>query len=73
MKGNWEICGGMKCPVGITYLVQVPIFSCEPSSKLLRGGYIRHYIGDYYIGVIKGGTRSLDFWLMYGRHVIHGP
>ena len=32
--------------------------SCNLNS--LKGGYIRDYIGDYYIGVIKGDTRSLD-------------
>ena len=34
--------------------------SCEPESKLLRGDYIRNYIGDYYRGM-KGDTRSLDY------------
>ena len=26
----------------------------------IKRGYIGDYIGDYYIGVIKGDTRSLD-------------
>ena len=35
----------------------------ELESKLLKGGYIGEYMGSI-IGVIKGGTRSLD----YGSH-----
>ena len=31
------------------------------SLNSLEGGYIGDYIGDYYIGVIKGDTRSLDY------------
>ena len=27
----------------------------------LKRGYIGDYIGDYYIGVNKGDTRSLDY------------
>ena len=38
--------------------------SSEPSSKLLEGGYIGHYTGDYEvttIELIKGDTRSLEY------------
>ena len=31
------------------------------SLNSLKGDYIGEYIGDYYIGVIKGDTRSLDY------------
>ena len=37
--------------------------SCSLNS--LKGGYVGDYIGDYYIGVIKGDARSLD----YGSYV----
>ena len=33
--------------------------SCEPQSKLFKGGYMRGYIRNYY-RVAKGDTRTFD-------------
>ena len=44
--------------------MQLKTQPCPHMSKLLKGGYIRDYIGST-IGVNKGDTRSLD----YGSHV----
>ena len=37
------------------------------SYSLNSGGYEGDYMGDYYIGIMKGDTKSLDYGSQYNR------